>query len=202
MHIVNLSLSGSQLCDGLLQVPQCHTDLKGYHPFSTTWTGPLYMNTYTVACSFRSSKITAQRLFICTMIAHTPKSSDRPRRLPTTTFSVRFYGVDILRALIQMYRSDTSLTEPLEKYLKNFYVSRIHEACSAADCDLMESLMNHDPPLGTLYDRTWKDRSALLCAAGALGEVGSLTVEAKVGESLVFARQKVRKDRDRIEVFI
>ena len=109
---------------------------------------------------------------------------------------------DILRALIQMYRSDTSLTEPLEKYLKRFYVSRIHEACSAADCDLMESLMNHAPPLGTLYERTWKDTSALLCAAGALEEVGGLTVEGKVGESLVVARQKVHKVRGRIEVFI
>lgn len=109
---------------------------------------------------------------------------------------------DVLRALIEIYLSGTSFTEPLEKYLKRFFVSLVHEACSAVDRDLVTGLINHDLPLGILHDRSFQDRTPLLCAAEALGQVGGLRVEAKAGESLPVARQKAPEHRNRIEDFL
>jgi ankyrin repeat protein len=108
---------------------------------------------------------------------------------------------DTLRALIKIYLSDTSLTEPLENYLNRFSVFLIHEACAAADRDLVLWLINHDPPLGTLHDRSFRDRTPLFCAAEALGEVGGLMVSGETGQGVV-ARQKARERRDHIEDFI
>lgn len=104
----------------------------------------------------------------------------------STALGCRSY--DILRALIRIYLSDTSLTETLKEYLKRFSISLVHNACSATDRDLVLWLINYDPLLGTLHDRSFKDRTLLLCAAEALGEVGDLIVEAKAGESLLIAR--------------
>lgn len=108
---------------------------------------------------------------------------------------------DVLRALIDIYLSDKSSTEPLEKYLNRFFVSLIHEACAAADRDLVLWLINHDPPLGTLHDRSFRDRTPLFCAAEALGEVSDLMVASEPGQSAV-ARQKARERRQHIEDFI
>ncbi|KAJ5875302.1 uncharacterized protein N7473_012649 [Penicillium subrubescens] len=53
------------------------------------------------------------------------------------SIALGYRSYNTLRALIKIYLSDTSLTEPLENYLNRFSVYLIHEACAAADRDLV-----------------------------------------------------------------
>ncbi|OQD72659.1 hypothetical protein PENDEC_c020G01358 [Penicillium decumbens] len=49
------------------------------------------------------------------------------------SLALDFRSFDALRALIEMYLSDTSLTEPLEEYTRRLDVPLMHEACAAVD---------------------------------------------------------------------
>ncbi|KAJ6032521.1 hypothetical protein N7540_003253 [Penicillium herquei] len=54
-------------------------------------------------------------------------------------FSLAFglRSFDALRALIDIYKSDTSLTEPLNEYAHRISVSFVHKACAAGDQELV-----------------------------------------------------------------
>jgi len=49
------------------------------------------------------------------------------------SLALGFRSFDALRALIEMYLKDTSLTEPLEEYTRRLDVPLMHEACAAVD---------------------------------------------------------------------
>ncbi|KAJ6096608.1 hypothetical protein N7486_007354 [Penicillium sp. IBT 16267x] len=109
---------------------------------------------------------------------------------------------DVLRALVGIYLSDPSLTEPLQIYNNRCYVSLVHHTCATGDQEMVEWLINHEPPLGSLHDRDTRGWTPLLYAAEALGEAGNLMVGAEAGEIPILAREKARENRERLEKLI
>ncbi|KAJ5720930.1 uncharacterized protein N7483_008864 [Penicillium malachiteum] len=96
------------------------------------------------------------------------------------------------------------MTEPLQTYTNRCGLSLIHRTCSAGEQDMVEWLINHKPPLGSLHDRDPTDIgwTPLLYAAEALGMAGGLILDADVGEAPAIARKKASKNRERLESFI
>ncbi|PWY73015.1 ankyrin [Aspergillus heteromorphus CBS 117.55] len=76
---------------------------------------------------------------------------------------------DALRALVEIYLADSTLTEPLDKYLERLEYSLMNAACVHANSEMVTWLLERDPPLGTLHDRDVYGETPLFCAAGALG---------------------------------
>lgn len=109
---------------------------------------------------------------------------------------------DALRALIGIYLSEPSLIEPLQMYTNRFGLSLIHQACAAGDQEMVEWLINHESPLGSLHDRDLRGWTPLLYAAEALGEAGNLMVGLEAGETPILAREKARENRERLEKLI
>ncbi|KAJ6102631.1 hypothetical protein N7486_005058 [Penicillium sp. IBT 16267x] len=109
---------------------------------------------------------------------------------------------DALRALVGIYLSDPSLTEPLQVYNNRCDLSLVHQTCATGNQEMVEWLINHEPPLGSLHDRDTQGRTPLLYAAEALGEAGNLMVGAEPGETHILAREKARENRERLEKFI
>ncbi|KAJ5796807.1 uncharacterized protein N7518_005347 [Penicillium psychrosexuale] len=56
--------------------------------------------------------------------------------------------------LLEIYLADSTLTEPIDQYLVRNQSSPINDACAAANHEVMLWLLHHDPPLGTLHDRS------------------------------------------------
>ena len=86
---------------------------------------------------------------------------------------------DILCELVRIYFSDTSLTEPLQDYIKRHNVSPVVKACATGNQEMVLWLMNHNPSLGTLEDRDLDGQTAIFRAVEGLKEVGALMLQAQ-----------------------
>ncbi|KAJ5803110.1 uncharacterized protein N7503_005560 [Penicillium pulvis] len=62
-------------------------------------------------------------------------------------------GFDALHALLDIYVADPTLPEPLEQYLAHIPISLMNMACRHANRGMVQRLLHHDPPLGSLHDR-------------------------------------------------
>ncbi|KAJ5713892.1 uncharacterized protein N7483_011073 [Penicillium malachiteum] len=150
-------------------------------PYGSLLTSIIQRNDVTALYSYNNSP--NSRLFL--------QSYDSERQDP---FSVALgcRSFDVLRALISIYISDPSMTEPLQTYTNRCGLSLIHRTCSAGEQDMVEWLINHEPPLGSLHDRdpTGMGWTPLLYAAEALGIAGDLILDADVEEAPAIARKK------------
>ncbi|KAJ5553315.1 hypothetical protein N7494_002693 [Penicillium frequentans] len=187
------------------QCHQRHEDFE-FQPliFYDTDGSPVYEGPYQILLNsiIRHNDVTALHLYKNSL--HTQVfllDYDAPYYNP---FSVALgcHSFDALRALIDMYLSDSSLTEPLQKYTNRFQLSLIHETCASGNQEMVEWLISHESPLGTLHDRDARGWTPLLYAAEALGEAGNLMVDAEYGESPIFARKRAREKVERLEKLI
>ncbi|KAJ5663806.1 hypothetical protein N7507_004537 [Penicillium longicatenatum] len=109
---------------------------------------------------------------------------------------------DILRELVRIYSSNTSLTEPLQDYIKRHNVSPVVKACATGNQEMVLWLMNHDPSLGTLEDRDSEGRTAIFRAVEGLKKVGTLMMQAQYERNEALPRQKLDQRWERMEPFI
>ncbi|KAK4870498.1 hypothetical protein LT330_004846 [Penicillium expansum] len=119
-------------------------------------------------------------------------------------FHIAIYNdnFDILRELVRIYSSDTSLTEPLQNYIKRHHVSPVVEACAMGNQEMVLWLMNHNPSLGTLEDRDSEGLTALFRAVEGLKEVGTMMLQAQDEGSEALRRPKLDQRWARMEPFI
>lgn len=84
-------------------------------------------------------------------------------------------GFDALHALLDIYVADPTLPEPLEQYLAHIPISLMNMACRYTNRGMVQRLLNHDPPLGSLHDRDESGETPLFSAARSMGiESGDL----------------------------
>lgn len=105
--------------------------------------------------------------------------------------------LDALRALLEIYLADSTLTEPLETCLARLGVSPINAACAGANREMTLWLLHHNPPLGTLHTRDTKGETPLFSAAKALGH---FTYRGDHGA--ILDRYENREEIARLEDFI
>ncbi|OQD60589.1 hypothetical protein PENPOL_c022G03881 [Penicillium polonicum] len=109
---------------------------------------------------------------------------------------------DILCELVRIYFSDTSLTEPLQDYIKRHNVSPVVKACATGNQEMVLWLMNHNPLLGTLEDRDLDCQTAIFRAVEGLKEVGALMLQAQYEGNRALPRRKLEQRWERMEPFI
>ncbi|KAJ5987206.1 hypothetical protein N7451_011571 [Penicillium sp. IBT 35674x] len=187
------------------QCHQRHEDFESQPPiFYDTDGSPVYEGPYQILLNsiFRRNDVTALHLYNNSPHAHVfLLDYDAPYHNPFSD-ALGCRSFDALRALIDMYLSDSSLTEPLQKYTNRFHVSLIHETCASGDQKMVEWLINHESPLGTLHDRDARGWTPLLYAAEALGEVGNRMSDAEYEKGPIVARKKSCEKIERLEKFI
>lgn len=106
-------------------------------------------------------------------------------------------SLDALRALLEIYLADSTLTEPLETCLARLGVSPIHAACAGANREMTLWLLHHSPPLGTLHARDTKGETPLFSAAKALGLFTYRGVDGAILD-----RYENREEIARLEEFV
>ncbi|CRL25187.1 Ankyrin repeat-containing domain [Penicillium camemberti] len=184
---------------------QCHPDLEDGPPiFLDTDGSPVYEMPYRILLQtiIEYNDITALHSYNNSPHSRVFLQSNEGTCDDPFSLAFDFRNSDALRALIEIYLSDTSLTEPLEEYTHRFGVSLIQKACATADREIVLWLLNHDPPLGSLTQRGPRGMTPLLCAAEALGDVNILMERPDAGETPVNARQRVREEHEHTEKFI
>ncbi|KAJ5962471.1 hypothetical protein N7501_007412 [Penicillium viridicatum] len=98
--------------------------------------------------------------------------------------------------------SDTSLTEPLQDYIKRHNVSPVVKACTTGNQEMVLWLTNHNPSLGTLEDRDLDGQTAIFRAVEGLKEVGTLMLQAQYEGNGALPRRKLEQRWGRMEPFI
>lgn len=116
--------------------------------------------------------------------------------------AIRNDNFDILRELVRIYSLNTSLTEPLQDYIKRHNVSPVVKACATGNQEMVLWLMNHNPSLGTLEDRDSEGQTAIFRAVEGLKEVGSLMLQARYEDNEALPRPKLDQRWRRMEPFI
>ncbi|CAG8114636.1 unnamed protein product [Penicillium salamii] len=100
-------------------------------------------------------------------------------------------SVEVPKALLEIYMTDSTLQEPIYSYLARIKCSPMNDACAAGNRDPVGWLLSHDPPLGTLHD-CMAGSTPLFSAAQQLGDQGDYagTLAARHGKRDQIARME------------
>ena len=184
---------------------QCDPDFEGQPPiFYDTDNSPVYEQPYGILLQEIIHRNDLSALHRYNESPHTRLFIERFEIPDTDPFSQAFSSrsFDVLRALIGMYQSDPSLTEPLNEYGPRITVYFVHQACSVANQELVLWLLNQDPPLGSLTQHDYRSRTPLACAAEALGQANILMGSPTASVTGLAAMQRAREDHERAEKLI
>ncbi|KAJ5761805.1 uncharacterized protein N7511_005187 [Penicillium nucicola] len=137
-----------------------------------------------VANLHRYVKAHGTRFFGPTVVVH----EFDPDRWDPFEIAAKKGSIDALRALQEIYQSDTSQTESIEARLRRKKIELLNIACFYARFDMADFLLSCGPPLGAQLNDHDSTGSPLLSAIEALGTGGN--------------RRGSEVDNTEIEVFV